>query len=447
MPLKELNRCADGLSEKVSYSIFGIGDGLPTLKASGGSQSAGCRLADGRLAFATSRGLVLIDPSLISTNPVPPPVILESFLADGQQLSTTGSSPLQIEPGEHRIELHYTGLSFAAPEKVHFRHRLLGLDSTWTEVGQRRWAEYNYLPPGSYRFEVLACNNDGIWSKQGASLSFIILPHFYQTTWFRLLCLLGLLAASAALAWFTTRRSERLKLQKVQQQRAIELERTRIANDMHDDLGSQLTRITMLSEGTRAALADPGRTAAGLSQIYDTARRMTRSMDEIVWAVNPKHDRMESLVNYLEKYASDFLGAAQIRCRLDLPIDFPAWTPGSELRHNLFLALKEILNNVVKHSGASLVEISVEMEGPFFRLSVKDDGRGFTPKLLPASQAPQPQANDGRIASGNGIPGIQARMERIGGRCEIASKRGEGCLITLVAPMRSRLDPAGPLRS
>ncbi len=442
----ELNRCADGLQPQVQSRNFGLGDGLPTLKASGGAQPSGCLLPDGRLAFATSRGLVLIDPTRISTNCVPPPVIIETVLLNGRPQSPFGAAPLKVQPGEHRLELHYTGLSFASPEKVRFRHRILGLDEAWNEVGASRSAEYNYLPPGSYRFEVLACNNDGVWSTAPASLAFVILPRFYQTGWFRLLCLLCLLGASSALAWYSTRRRERLKLQRLQQQRAIELERSRIANDMHDDLGSQLTRITMLSEGARGPQRDPSRAAENLAHIYETARRMTRSMDEIVWAVNPKHDRVESLVNYLEKYASDFLGAADLRFRLDLPMDFPVWTPGSELRHNLFLAFREVLNNTVRHAGATLVEISVTLDESEFRLSVADNGRGFTP---PSSMGSQPSSahpassacgDPGRIASGNGLPGVHARMARIGGRCELSSSPGKGTRILLIAPVHSQHD-------
>ena len=128
---------------------------------------------------------------------------------------------------------------------------------------------------------------------------------------------------------------------------------SRIARDIHDDLGSQLTSITMLSDTARSLSDDPQQTSADLHQIYDTAREATRSMDEIVWAVNPNHDSMESLASYLEKFALDFLRAADVKCRLNMPLHFPAWKLTSELRHNFFLAYKEALNNVAKHAAAS----------------------------------------------------------------------------------------------
>ena len=133
----------------------------------------------------------------------------------------------------------------------------------------------------------------------------------------------------------------------------------------------------MMSESARGDLANPGRAAAGLEKIYDTARELTRSMDEIVWAVSPRHDTLESLATYLEKFAQDWLAGVGIRCRLDLPLQFPEWHLTSEVRHNVFLAFKEALHNAVKHSGASEVLIRLTVKEKSFELAVADNGRGF----------------------------------------------------------------------
>ena len=162
----------------------------------------------------------------------------------------------------------------------------------------------------------------------------MVLPYFWQTLWFRFLGAVMMVAAGGIVVLFITRRRLKQKLQRLEQQRAIEYERARIAQDIHDDLGSHLTRITMLSESARSEPDDPVQAGENLNQIYDTARDLTRSMDEIVWAVNPKHDMLESLANYLEKFAQDFLASAGIRCRLDLPGQFPAWPLTAEVRHN-----------------------------------------------------------------------------------------------------------------
>ena len=432
---RELNDCADGRLRQLDCLSYGLSDGLLTLACSGALQPAGCRMADGRLVFATDRGPAVIDPRNVRPNTHAPPVSIES-LRVGDRVVADGAfpaEPIEIGPGESRIEIKYTGLSFAAPEKVHFKRRLEGLEEEWVAVGSERLAVYNYVPPGRYVFRVTAANNDNVWNPQGRSLTIVVLPHFWQTLWFKGLLLAALLLATGGVVWVQARRRLKHRLETLERERAIDAERTRIANDMHDDLGSQLTRITMLSETARADTNDRARIEAGLSQIYDTARNVTRAMDEIVWAVNPKHDTLESLVSYFEKFAQDLLGVAGIRCRLDLPVEFPAWGPSSEVRHNLFLAYKEALNNAVRHSGADTVTVSLTMNPEGCRLTVSDNGRGLGGIAL-ADRAP---VEGGRASAGNGFPNMRRRMTRIGGTCEITTAPGAGYTVSFFVPVPS----------
>ena len=428
----DVDRCADGHQPTVDFLSYGLSDGMPSLDCSGGMQPAGCKMSDGRLAFATSKGLAIIDPARVETNPIAPPVAILALKVDGREstLSLPPGTSIIIPPGSHRLEFQYAGLSFAAPEKVRFKRRLIGLEREWVSVGSKRSADYNYIPPGSYVFQVIACNNDGVWNTTGASLAVTVLPFFWQTLWFKLFALALLIATSGSLVWFETRRRLQQKLALLEQKRAIANERARIASDMHDDLGSQLTRISMLSETARSGIHDTTVASDSLKQIYDTARGLTRAMDEIVWAVNPKRDTMDSLVSYLEKFALDFLGAAGIRCRLELPLEYPSWTPNSEVRHNLFLAFKESLNNTAKHAGADLVQISLEVSESDYKLTVQDNGRGFT---APADLV-VPSTIGERLSSGNGLGNMCRRMERINGRCEIYSSPGHGTKVTLIVP-------------
>ena len=419
----DLNRCADGQVAGVTFLTYGINDGLPTLECSEGLQAAGCKTADGRLWFPTAKGLVAVDPARATTNALPPPVLIEEVRVDEKRFAGANSSaPLPIPPGRHRIEFEYTALSFVAPERVRFKYRLNNFDSDWTDAGDKRVATYNYIPPGNYSFQVIACNNDGVWNETGASLKFEVRPYFWQTTWFRVLGGATTVLVASAVVWFDTRRRMRRKVERAERQRDIERERTRIAQDIHDDLGAQLTRITMMSESARGDLDNRERTAAGLGKIYDTARELTRSMDEIVWAVNPRHDTLESLATYLEKFAHDWLATAGIRCRLDLPLHFPEWHLTSELRHNVFLAFKEALHNAVKHSGATEVLIRLTLKEQSFELAVEDNGRGFTvgEKMKATSSTPS------RAASGNGLENMKQRLSAIGGSCDIHSAPGAG---------------------
>ena len=428
----ELNDCADGKTTEVHCLTYGIDDGMPTIECSSGLQPAGCRTPDGRLWFPTTKGLVFVNPAAVKINQLPPPVVIEELLVDSQRVTNLTAS-LRISPGHNRFEFYFTALSLTAPEKVRFKYRIEGLEKDWVDAGNKRVANYSFLPPGDYKFHVIACNNDGVWNETGASLSFELLPHFWQTWWFRLLGGLLIVAGASGIAWFVSRRRMRRKLELTERQRELEYERSRIARDIHDDLGSQLTSITMLSDTARSLSDDPQQTAADLHQIYDTAREATRSMDEIVWAVNPNHDSMESLASYLEKFALDFLRAADVKCRLNMPLQFPAWKLTSELRHNFFLAYKEALNNVAKHAAASEVQITMTIEAAAFEVVVEDNGRGFDERALRGARS----KDSDRLAGGNGLNNMNQRLSKIGGRCEISSVPGSGTRVKFRVTIKS----------
>jgi signal transduction histidine kinase/ligand-binding sensor domain-containing protein len=433
----DLDKCADGKTNEIHCLSYGLSDGMPTLECSGGLQPAGCKTADGRLWFTTSKGLVTLDPKNVRSNPLPPPVVIESLAVDERPVvgGAAATLPLRIPPGRHRFEFKYTALSFAAPEKVHFKCRLEGLEAEWEQVGTRRSANYSYIPPGRYSFQVAACNNDGVWNQRGAELAFTVLPYFWQTPWFRILAGVGMVPVVGGLVWFDMRRRMKRKLQAIERQRAVERERVRIAKDIHDDLGSNLTRITLLSESARSDLNDPAQVAAELDRIFDTARDLTRAMDEIVWAVNPKHDTLDSLANYLQKFAQDYLETAGILCRLNFPLDLPPWPLSAEVRHHVFLAFKEALHNAVKHAHASEVHISLVLETQAVVLVVKDNGVGFD--LEPAIC--QDGGGTNRFANGNGLENMRRRLAEIGGRCDVQSEAGRGTKVQFRLPTQTPL--------
>jgi signal transduction histidine kinase/ligand-binding sensor domain-containing protein len=419
----ELQQCADGRAVAVHCLGFGIGDGMPTLEATSG----GCRTQDGKLWFPTCRGLVVIDPQDAKTNALPPPVLIEGLLMDNQ-LVTAPSSPagLRIPPGRHRFEFQYTALSFTAPEKVRFKRRLDNLDADWIDAGPQRTADYPYIPPGHYNFRVIACNNEGVWNQNGATLSFTVLPYFWQTLWFNAVALSGIIALTGAAAWYSTRRRMRRKLEFLERQRAIERERTRIAKDIHDDLGASLTRINLLSQSARREMEDPPQSMKNLDQICVTARQLTRAMDEIVWAVDPQHDTLDSLASYLGKLSHELTADSGIRCRLDFPVYLPPWPVTAEIRHNLFLACKEALHNVLKHSAATEVRIVFALEPDGIAINITDNGRGFEPATKAVTARPRR----------NGLVNMSQRLREIGGRCDIHSQIGGGTQVTFFLPAK-----------
>jgi signal transduction histidine kinase/ligand-binding sensor domain-containing protein len=411
-----LNSFAD-TCQPFKCKTYGKSEGMNTVECSGGLQPASCRTADGRLWFTTSRGLAVVDPAEAYRPMSPAPVRIEEMLANGRTLLSgpPPGGPVKIPPGWEGFEFHYTALSFIAPEKIQFQFRLDGWEKRWVDAYTKRVAEYNFLPPGHYVFRVRARNDDGIWGDDAASIAFIVLPHFWQTWWFYLLVTLLTVAGVTRIVWYISRRRMRQKLEVAERQQAIERERTRIAKDIHDHLGANLTRISLLSQSAYGDLDHATPAAEQLDRIYETSRELTRSMDEIVWAVNPQHDTLDSLASYLGNFAQEYLVSLGIRCRLEVPLHLPHWPINAEMRHDIFLAFKEALHNVVKHAKAREVSVYLQPHASGFNLTIRDDGIGFDPGAVPE-----------RAGRGNGLKNMRQRLEKLGGYCEIHSSSGAG---------------------
>ena len=402
----------------LSCVAYGRSDGLPSLECSGGYQPAGWRDSGGRLWFATAKGATWVLPEEVRPNLKPPLVAIEEILVDGrtQNLPGNNSTGLAIPPGRHQIEFRYTGLSLASPERVQFRCRLDGLDPDWVQAGTQRFAHYSFLPPGNYRFHVCAGNSDGVWNETGSELAVNILPHFYETWWFQMLAAALVLGAVAGIVRYTATRRLHLKMEQLERRQAVERERARIAKDIHDDLGASLNLIAVLGDLARVEKA-----GERIEKMSSTARQAVKSLDEIVWAVNPQNDTLSHLIDYLCQYATDYLRDADIRCLLDVPEQTPAREVPANVRHNLFLAVKEALQNIVKHAHASRAELRIHISPGHLRIEVTDNGRGF-------EGPPQDDRADG-------LNNMRQRLDEIGGECRVESKLGAGTTVVITLPL------------
>lgn len=390
-------------------------DGLPSLECSGGYQPAAwCTHAE-QLWFTTVKGATWVQPNEIKPNPTPPPVVIEEISVDGRirELSpAAGETTVEIPPGKHQIEFRYTGLSLASPERVQFRCQLSGVDADWVLAGTRRSAQYNLLPPGDYKFRVIAGNSDGVWDAVGAGLKIKILPHFYETWWFRTLAAILVLGVVAGIVRQTATRRLRKKMEVLERKRMLERERTRIAKDIHDDLGASLTLIAVLGD-----LAKKERGEERIEKMSDTAREAVKSLDEIVWAVNPRNDTLAHLIDYTGQFAVNYLRDAGLRCLLDVPDRAPACEVPTNVRHNVFLVVKEALQNIVKHAHATEVWLHVSISEQRLRISVEDNGRGF-------DRAPED-------AWADGLRNMRQRLAEVGGECQVKSEVGKGTTISV----------------
>jgi signal transduction histidine kinase len=427
---KSLNDFANGVTHSITCRVYVEEDGLLTRECTEGSQPAACAETNGTLWFPTARGLVFVNPASLKRNLLEPPVVIEYVLVEGRRQSTNlfGGSPSEIivPPGQWNLEIHYASLNLGAADRARFKYRLNEEQETaWTEnVGGNHVANYSKLPPGTYHFQVTACNEDGFWSSHPAMLTVIVQPSLWQRDWFRSAIALGILAIAGGLVYyFSTQRLQR-QLVQMRQQEALEHERARIARDLHDQLGANLTQVALLAEMAESDKNIPNEVEEHSRQITQTARETTKALDEIVWAINPSNDTLEGLVNYSGKYAQEYFALAGLRYRVDIPNQLPDVILAPEVRHNVFLAFKESVNNVVKHAQATEVHIRLRMDQDSFSIEIEDNGRG------PAGA----ETKSGR----NGLRNMRKRMEDVGGSFSIGPATGQGTLVRLMAPIKIR---------
>lgn len=423
--------------------IFGGSDGLPSFRPSRDFGPDSSKAREGDIMFSSGSGLVQVSPERFYSDSLPPAVVIEKVTVDGvvkalhraQTLrlpQVTGepadlSQPeprIVLPPGPDRIVIDFCALNLASPENRGYRYRLTPLDKEWEDAGNRQTTNFTSLPAGEYLFHVIACNSSGVWNHGGATLRIVVQPFFWETWWFKL----GGGAATALIAgglvFLALMRSHRAQLREIAAARALEQERSRIARDIHDDLGASLTRISLLSQSSPNP--EDATTQAVLGQIRDTSRHLMRAMDGVVWAIDPEHDSFDDLAIYLSTHAQDFLNVAGLSCRLNMPVDLPDFPLTAQIRHNVFLAFKEALNNVVKYADATEVRISLRPGDGFFLLTIQDNGKGIDPH---APIAP------GRPSAGSGLANMENRMRLIGGTCSVHSKPGEGTTVEFEVPM------------
>ena len=411
---------------------YGRDDGAPSLQANVGNCPSAMRTQDGRLWMPMRSGLAVVDPTALHENLEPPPVLLKRVIVDDRVLAIDSdadpvhaneefvATPLKIAPDHRRLEFQFTALTFRDPENVRFRYRLEGFDNGWMDAGTQRGVTYSRLPAGEYRFDVKACNSDGVWNDRGVALALTVTPFLWQTWWFRLTAVAVFAFGIGATVRYLSTRRLRSRVQALERQAALDRERARIARDIHDDLGASLTEMTLLAGLASRKESTPEQVGEHVQQLSTTVRQVTDSLDEIVWAVNPRNDTLPHMVNYLGKFALNFVRTAGIRCSVDLPDQPPPLTLSAEVRHNLFLVAKEALNNSVRHANATEITFTMALVDGSLKIIVDDNGRGLA------------GAANGDDA--DGLRNMRERMKNIGGIFEIEPKAGAGTRVVLVYP-------------
>ena len=421
----DLNDFADHQLNAVASTVYGTADGMKISECSSGGHPAAWKLADGTMWFATLKGIAAVDPEHLTKNTIPPPVAIDQVLIDDQPVDDQwagATESLTVAPGMRRFEFRYAGMSFIAPQKVRFRYRLEGFDRDWVDAGTRRAAYYTNLPPGKYRFHVLACNNDGVWNENGASVDFRLKPHFYQTIWFYVALILGLALLTYAIYHSRLRQVE-LRYD------AVLSERGRIAREIHDTLAQGLVGISMQLELVNRLLASSVENAR--TQL-DHARNLVRdSLTEArssIWDLRSQAAETEDFATRLGRMAATVTenSIPKIRVKSKVLGTYRPLAPKTDAE--LLRIAQEAVTNAVRHAKPACIAIELRFGARELEMMVQDDGCGFDGQPHPQSNGPE-----GHF----GLTGMRERAAEIGGTLAIESAPGKGTRVTASVPLES----------
>jgi signal transduction histidine kinase/ligand-binding sensor domain-containing protein len=418
--------------------VFTQDDGLPS------NQVTRCAAgADGALWFVARNTLIRFQPDVEQPSR-PPSVLIDRVLVNGlpqriSELGETDPAPLDLQADQHQIQVEYLALASGATENVRYQYRLG--DEEWSAPTRQQTVNFD-LSPGTRTLAIRALDSSGLASPRQAVLTLRIRPPLWLNWWFlgSAACIaVGLLFAlhgyrmarlqevNAALA--NARRAEEA-LGRAREERLAELERVRarIATDLHDDLGSSLTQIAVLSEVARQQQTDAAQRPAlqPIERIISISNEVVDSMSDIVWAINPKKDHLSDLVQRMRRFASDVLSARDIAFKFQSPEAGQEIALGANVRREVFLIFKETINNVVRHAECTHVDIALGVEGDALVMIVRDNGRGFTP---PGEGEASPATR-----GGNGLPSLRKRARDIAGTIDIMSAPGQGTTTRLHVP-------------
>ena len=372
------------------------------------NRETNCILKDGGIFYiGTNEGILKWMPGNIHKDTVPPPVYLTRINVQGLKdfsvvpyASDTGSIELPYD--KHFISFEFAGVSLKDPENVSYHYSVTGQDNGWSPLTRNNDVAFD-LKPGTYTFKVAAENADGVWSRRPAIFHFTIKPPFWLAWWFVLVII--------ALAVFLAYSAYRYKLSKAL---ALEMLRNKISTDLHDDIGSTLSSISILSEV--ASREKEQKSKHILGEINERSYELMEKMDDIVWSISSHNDTVGNLFSRIQQFASTILEARDIEYEFRVPDKLKELKLDMQRRQHIYLVLKEAINNLIKYSCCSTVCILAEYTGGLLKIEVADNGKGFDMQ---------------QISPGNGLLNMQKRVDAMRGKLCIASSPGNGTRVSL----------------
>jgi signal transduction histidine kinase len=392
-------------------NVYGRKDGVILAER---TSNADFLCSNNYIVFGGGNAMVMFDPNVFSSTKTPPNVTITDFKIYNQFVpvdSLMQHPEVKLQNDENSISIYFASLSYTQRDKLTYYYKMEGIDKDWVRADRSYYANYSLLPPGTYTFKVYCENIDGKRSAKITELVIRIKPPFWRTWWF--MSTLMFVVALLIYAVHDLRVNRLLAVEKL---------RNRVARDLHDDMGSTLSTINILSSMAKSKMtADPVKTTEYLGKISDNSQRMMEAMDDIVWSIKPSNDSMQKISARMREFATNVLEAKDMDLEFFMDDDVYDVKLNMEKRRDFFLIFKEAVNNAAKYSKASRVSIHVSLQHKMLVLTVKDNGVGF-----------DVVAADG----GNGLGNMHKRADAMNGRINIESDEGEGSAITLSIPLQ-----------
>jgi streptogramin lyase len=411
IPPKDL----DNKTQKPTIKTYGVKDGLPNIDFSA-DEMITCR--DGKILFAADSKLISFYPDSIQSNEYVPPVVITALQVNNNTIEAGDSTKIllnnisstdtiHLDHFQNSLSFEYAALNYVHSEDNEYAYKMDGIDTAWIYCDKRRFVTYSNLRPGEYTFHIKGSNNNGIWSEEGIKLTIIILPPWWKTWWFYLA---EAIATIAIVYWIVRLYIARTLAIEFEKLKAVSIERERIASDMHDDLGAGLTSIRLLSEVANLKAGKDIVAKSEIEKIVKSTNNLSENLREIIWTMNTRFDKLEDFIIYIRTYSVEFFDNSGIKFQFNRPVIIPDMQMSGELRRNLFLCIKEALNNIVKHSRATEAALSLDVVNEVLFIEIKDNGVGID--------------SDQINKFGNGLKSMKERLIKCGSELKIEVNNG-----------------------
>jgi signal transduction histidine kinase len=413
-------------SKLVTTTVFDISDGVRSHSFPPPVQSV-TKSADGKIWFVAFDGVSVVDPRHLAFNKLPPPVQVEQIVADHTTYAVAadagGNGNVRLPPRARDLQIDYTALSLVAPEKVFFRYKLEGWDRDWQEAGTRRQAFYNNLPPRKYRFRLMACNNSGVWNEAGAAMDFVIAPAYWQTWWFRSLCVaafVGLLVTGYRLRLHQAERELHALLE------GRVAERTRIARELHDTLLQSFQGTLLKLHAVTYMVGDRPEAHKALEGTIEQARQAITEGRDAVQGMRSSMVVSNDLARAITVLGGELTSyQGENHCpEFHVQVEGTSRDLAPILRDDVYRITSEAVRNAFRHAAATRIEVEIRYDARELRLRIRDNGKGIDPKVL----------EDGGRVGHYGLPSMKERAKLMGGNLTVWSELGSGAETELTLP-------------